>query len=81
MFSQKLLHTHEQITAAELIAVAFLQRLHTMPHFSRWWRLLKLNRFPQFLEFVAVDSAPLPVLTFKRAPRCKFRGACLKLHV
>ncbi|CAM3795729.1 Transposase DDE domain-containing protein [Deinococcus frigens] len=97
----KLLHPHEKITDAELIAVALLQRLHKVPHFSRWWRLLKLNPFPQFpsepqarirlarltrvveqlatevqeLDFVAVDSEPLPVSTFKRAPRCKFRGA------
>jgi len=27
------------------------------------------------VDFVAVDSEPLPVSTFKRAPRCKFRGA------
>lgn len=27
------------------------------------------------LDFIAVDSQPLPVSTFKRAPRCKFRGA------
>ena len=97
----KLLHPHEKITDAELIAVALLQKLHKVPHFSCWWRLLKLNRFPHFpsepqarirlarltpvveqlavevqeLDFVAVNSAPRPVSTFKRAPRCKFRGA------
>lgn len=29
----------------------------------------------QALDFIAVDSETLPVSTFKRAPRCKFRGA------
>ncbi|ANE42663.1 hypothetical protein SU48_01585 [Deinococcus puniceus] len=96
----KLLHPHEKISDAELLAVALLQKLHKVPYFSRWWKLLKLNHFPQFpsepqarirlarltgvvehlatkvqcLDFVAVDSEPLPVSTFKRAPRCKFRG-------
>jgi len=97
----KLLHPHEKISDAELLAVALLQKLHKVPYFSRWWRFLKLNHFPHFpsepqarirlarltpvverlatevqtLEFVVVDSEPLPVSTFKRAPRCKFRGA------
>lgn len=97
----KLIHSHEKISDADLIAVAILQRLHKMPYFSRWWRFLKVNHFPGFpsevqarvrltrltpvieslshevqaLDFVAVDSQPLPVCTFKRAPRCKFRGA------
>ncbi|AFZ69758.1 hypothetical protein Deipe_4429 (plasmid) [Deinococcus peraridilitoris DSM 19664] len=97
----KLLHAHEKISDAELIAVALLQRLHKVPYFSRWWGFLKRNHFPHFpsevqaclrlsrltpvieglateveaLEFVTVDSEPLPVCTFKRAPRCKFRGA------
>ncbi|AFZ67402.1 hypothetical protein Deipe_1891 [Deinococcus peraridilitoris DSM 19664] len=45
---------------------------------------LTLNRLASVIEglstevealaFVAVDSEPLPVCTFKRAPRCKFRG-------
>ncbi|WP_019009299.1 IS982 family transposase [Deinococcus aquatilis] len=97
----KLLHAHEKISDADLLAVALLQKLHKMPYFSRWWRFLKLNHFAQFpsepqarirlarltpvieqlatevqrLDFVAVDSEPLPVCTFKRAPRCKFPGA------
>jgi hypothetical protein len=97
----KLLHAHEKISDADLIGVAILQRLHKVPYFSRWWRFLKLNHFPDFpsepqarirlarltpvieqlatevqaLDFVAVDSEPLPVSTFKRAPRCKFRDA------
>ncbi|SMB82584.1 hypothetical protein SAMN00790413_04073 [Deinococcus hopiensis KR-140] len=29
----------------------------------------------QALDFVAADSQPLPVSTFKRACQCKFRGA------
>ncbi|MBZ9750637.1 IS982 family transposase [Deinococcus sp. HMF7604] len=97
----KLLHSHEKIMDAELLAVALLQKLHKVLYFSRWWRFLKLNHFPQYpsesqarirlarltpvieqlstevqeLAFVAVASEPLPVSTFKRAPRCKFRGA------
>ncbi|WP_040383725.1 IS982 family transposase [Deinococcus apachensis] len=98
---EKLLHPHEKISDADLLAVALLQKLHKAPYFSRWWGFLKVNHFPhfpsepqarirlarltpvveqlatevQFLDFVAVDSEPLPVCTFKRAPRCKFRGA------
>lgn len=97
----KLLHPHEKISDADLLAVALLQKLHKVPYFSRWWGFLKCNHFPHFpsepqarirlarltpvveqlatevqeLDFVAVDSEPLPVCTFKRAPRCKFRGA------
>ena len=97
----KLLHSHEKISDADLLAVALLQKLHKVPYLSRWWRLLKVNHYPhwpsepqarirlarltpvveqlatevQFLDFVVVDSEPLPVSTFKRAPRCKFRGA------
>lgn len=97
----KLVHKHEKISDADLVAVAILQKLHKVPYFKRWWRLLKCNHFPHFpsetqarvrlarlvevieslshevqqLDFVAVDSEPLPVCTFKRAPRCKFRGA------
>lgn len=44
----KLIHRHEKISDAELIAVAVLQRLHKVPYFSRWWRFLKLNHFPSF---------------------------------
>lgn len=97
----KLLHQHEKISDADLLAVALLQKLHKVPYFSRWWRFLKVNHFMHFpsepqarirlarltpviehlatevqtLDFVAVDSEPLPVSTFKRAPRCKFPGA------
>lgn len=97
----KLIHPHEKISDAELVAVAVLQRVHKVVYFKGWWRLLKLNHCPHFpsevqarvrlerltpviervsvevqaLDFVAVDSEPLPVCTFKRAPRCKFKGA------
>lgn len=97
----KLIHAHEKISDADLIAVALLQKLHKVPYFNHWWRFLRINHFPYFpsetqarvrlarltpvverlatqvqkLEFVAVDSEALPVCTFKRAPRCKFRGA------
>ncbi len=46
--SPKLIHPHEKISDAELVAVAVLQRLHKVPYFSRWWQCLKLNHFPQF---------------------------------
>ncbi|GGK17398.1 hypothetical protein GCM10008955_08650 [Deinococcus malanensis] len=97
----KLLHPHEKILEAELLAVALLQKLYNVPYPSRWWRFLKLNHFPdfpsepqarirlarltpvvqqlatevQFVDFIAIDSEPLLVSTFKRAPRCKFHGA------
>ena len=97
----KLVHPHEKVSDAELVAVAILQRLHKVPYFNRWWRLLKLNHFPHFpsevqarvrlqrllpviealscevqcLDFAVIDSEPITVCTFKRAPRCKFRGA------
>ncbi len=44
----KLLHQHEKIPDAELLAVALLQKLHKVPYFSRWRRFLKLNHFPHF---------------------------------
>jgi Transposase DDE domain len=97
----KLVHVHEKISDAQLIAVALLQRLHKAVYFRHWWRFLKLNHFTWFpsetqarirlarltpvieglsvevqkLDFVVIDSEPLPVSTFKRAPRCKFPGA------
>ena len=96
----KLLHDHENISDAHLVAVALLQRLHKAVYFRHWWRILKLNHFAWFpsetqarlrlarltpvierlsalvqkLDFVVVDAEPLPVSTFKRAPRCKFPG-------
>ncbi len=97
----KLLHAHEKISDAQLVAVALLQRIHKAVYFRHWWRFLKLNHFAWFpsetqarlrltrltpvieglsvevqkLDFVVIDSEPLPVSTFKRAPRCKFPGA------
>ena len=97
----KLLHGHEKISDAQLVAVALLQRIHKAVYFRHWWRFLKLNHFAWFpsetqarlrlarltpvierlsvevqkLDFVVIDSEPLPVSTFKRAPRCKFPGA------
>jgi len=99
--STKLLHDHEKISDAQLVAVALPQRIHKAVYFRHWWRFLKLNHFAwfppevqarlrlarltpfierlsvevQFLDFVVIDSEPLPVSTFKRAPRCKFPGA------
>lgn len=43
-----LLHPHEQISDAELLAVILLQKLHKVPYFNRWWRFLKLNHFAHF---------------------------------
>lgn len=97
----KLLHAHEKLSDAGLVAAALLQRLHKQPYFSGWWRFLKLNFFPHFpsevqarirltrlapvierlsvevqiLDFAVIDSMPLPVCTFKRAPRCTFPEA------
>lgn len=98
---KKLIHTHEKISDAELIAIAILQKLHKYPYFKNWWSFLKVNHFPNFpsefqarhrlkrllpiieklsyqvqtLDFVAVDSQPIPICTFKRASRAKFRHA------
>lgn len=97
----KLMHPHEKMSDAALVAVAILQQLHKLSYLSRWWRMVKLNHFPHFpsavqarvslkrllpviealssevqmLDFAVIDSEPLPVCTFKRAPRCKFTGA------
>ena len=97
----KLLHDHEKISDAQLVAVGLLQRVHKVVYFRHWWRFLKVNHFAWFpsevqarlrlarltpvieqlsvevqkLDFVVIDSEPLPVSTFKRAPRCKFPGA------
>jgi len=35
----------------------------------------RLSALVQKLDFVMINSEPLPVSTFKRAPRCKFPGA------
>ncbi|CAM3346760.1 IS982 family transposase [Deinococcus deserti] len=61
-------------------------KLNHFPHYLsepqariRLARLTPVNEQPatavQELDFVAVDSQPLPVSTFKHFPRCKFRGA------
>ena len=97
----KLLHQLEKISDAGLVALAVLQKLHKVPHFNRWWAMLRQNIFswlpsePQArtrlkrllpiieglgievecLDFVVIDSEPLPACTYKRAPRCKFPGA------
>lgn len=97
----KLIHPHEKISDAELVAVAVLQRVHKAVYYKGWWRLVKLNPCPHYpsevqarvrlerltpviervsvevqaLVFIAVDFEPLPVCSFKRAPRCKFPGA------
>lgn len=44
----KLLHPHEKISDADLVAVALLQRLHKIPYFSCWWAFLKVNHFPEY---------------------------------
>ncbi len=44
----KLLHPHENISDADLVAVALLQKLHKVLYFSRRWQFLKPNHFPHF---------------------------------
>ena len=44
----KLLHDHEKISDAQLVAVALLQRIHKAVYFRHWWRFLKLNHFAWF---------------------------------
>lgn len=44
----KLIHPHEKIRDAELVAVALLQRVHKAPYFKGWWRQLKLNPCPHY---------------------------------
>jgi len=44
----KLLHAHEKISDAQLVAAALLQRIHKFVYFRSWWRFLKLNHFPWF---------------------------------
>ncbi|RJF75345.1 IS982 family transposase [Deinococcus cavernae] len=39
----KLIHTHEKISDADLLALAILRYLHKMPYFSRWWHFLKVE--------------------------------------
>ncbi|UWX64597.1 IS982 family transposase [Deinococcus rubellus] len=45
---EKLIHRHEKISDAQLVAVAVLQHLHKAVYFSRWWAMLKTNFFPWF---------------------------------
>ncbi|GGK41785.1 hypothetical protein GCM10008955_39480 [Deinococcus malanensis] len=49
-FPRKLIHLHEKISDAELLAVALLQKLHKVSYFSHWGRFLRLNHFPYFLS-------------------------------
>lgn len=97
----KLIHAHEKVSDADLVALAVLRFVRKVPHFSHWWRLLQLdvgltlpsesqahvrlkrllpcieallNEVEQ-LDFVLVDSEPIPSCRFKRARRCKFPGA------
>jgi hypothetical protein len=89
---EKLLHDHEKISDAQLVAMVLLQRIYKYVYFRCWWRFLKLNHFAWFpseiqarlrlmhltpvierlsvevqkLEFMVIDSEPLPVSTFNR---------------
>ncbi|WP_135230356.1 transposase [Deinococcus fonticola] len=97
----KLIHAHEKVSDADLIALAVLRFVRKVPYFSQWWTILKvdvgltlpsesqahvrLKRLLPFVEamldevehldFVLVDSEPIPSCRFKRASRCKFPGA------
>ena len=96
----KLLHAHEKISDAQLVAVVLLQRIHKVVYFRHWWRFLKLNHFAWFpsevqarlrparltpfivrlsvevqkLDFVVIESEPLPVSTFKCAHAASFQA-------
>ena len=39
----KLIHPHENIPDADLLALAILRHLHKMPYFSRWWPFLQVE--------------------------------------
>lgn len=97
----KLIHANENVSDADLVAVAVLRILHKQPYFSVWWSFMRVNFLPglpsltqavtrlarlvgvvesiavqvEALSFVVIDSQPLPVCRFKRAKRCKVRGA------
>ncbi|KEF34502.1 hypothetical protein RDMS_06865 [Deinococcus sp. RL] len=97
----KLIHAHEKVSDADLVALAVLRFVRKVPYFSHWWRLLQLDvglTLPsesqahvrlkrllpvveqllnevEMLDFVLVDSEPIPSCRFKRAKRCKFPGA------
>ena len=42
----KLTHVHEKVSDAMLVALALLRVIHTQPYFKSWWKMLKLNFFP-----------------------------------
>lgn len=37
----KLIHRHEKISDADLLALAILRYLHKVPYFNRWWKMLR----------------------------------------
>lgn len=42
----KLIHRHEKVSDADLIALAVLRILHKAPYFSTWWSFVRVNFFP-----------------------------------
>jgi len=44
----KLLHDHENISDAHLIALDLLQRIYKIVYFRGWWRFLKPNHVAWF---------------------------------
>ncbi|RJF71304.1 IS982 family transposase [Deinococcus cavernae] len=52
----KLIHAHEKVTDAMLIALALLRVIHTQPYFKSWWKMLKLNIFP---DLPSVEQATI----------------------
>lgn len=82
----KLIHAHEKVSDADLVALAVLRFVRKVPYFSHWWRSLRLDlgldlpsevqahvRLNRLLP--AVEAQPIPMSRFKRAKRCKFPGA------
>lgn len=39
----KLIHAHEKVSDADLLAIAVLRFVRKVPYFSQWWLLLRVD--------------------------------------
>lgn len=66
----KLIHSHEKISDAHLIALALLRFIHKVPYFKSWWHMLKLNLYPE------LPSLPQACIRLKRLTPVIEKLAC-----
>lgn len=81
----KIIHAHEKVSAADLLAIAILRVDLRLEWPSLTQAHIRLKRLLPVLEallhevecpdFVLIDSEPIPACPYKRAKHCKFPGA------